>query len=232
MSGTPPRVLRPRTLVHDDQPLCDYATAMALMDELVARPKTDDDVLIVLQHPPTLTVGRKGGLEHIAAPRWQPTGEDVAVHEVARGGSVTWHAPGQLVVYPILQLNQQAGLWGKGPLGDLPAFVRVLEQCIAAACAQFGVATLLKPGQSGVWIDAQQKLASLGLGLRNGWTFHGVALNVNPRLDGFAVTPCGLDGVRMTSLWRVCDERGLARPEVVDVQAALERELLEVLRRV
>ena len=229
-----PRVLRPHTLEHDGQLLCAYDTAIALMDELVARPKSADDVMIVLQHPPTLTLGRKGGLEHVTAPRWQPPGQpaiDVSVHEVARGGSVTWHAPGQLVVYPILQLNQQLGPWGRGPLGDLPAFVRLLEQCIVATCAQFGVATVLQPGRSGVFLDPQRKIASLGLGLRNGWTFHGLALNVNPRLDGFAVTPCGLEGVQMASLWQVCDEQGLARPEMADVQAELERQLLAVLRR-
>ncbi len=226
-AGTPPRVIHPQT----DGELCDYGVALALMDQLVARPKTDDDVLLVLQHPPTLTLGRKGGLNHIATPRWLPTGAEVPVHEVARGGSVTWHAPGQLVVYPILQLNQQVGPWGKGPLGDLPAFVRLLEQCIAATCAAFGVETVLKPGQSGVWIDARQKIASLGLGLRNGWTFHGLALNVNPQLDGFQVTPCGLDGVRLTSVARVCAERGIAEPTVADVQKSLEMHLLQVLRR-
>ena len=233
-TGTAPRLAHPQTHIHDGQPLCAYDVAMAQMDALVARPRTAEDVLLVLQHPPTLTLGRKGGREHIRAPRWQPPGQpalDVAVHEVARGGSVTWHAPGQLVVYPILQLNQQLGPWGTGPLGDLPAFVRVLEQCIAAACAQFGVQTVLKPGQSGVWIDDQRKIASLGLGLRNGWTFHGLALNVNPRLDGFAVTPCGLDGVILTSIWQVCEERGLPRPELAAVQAELERQLLAVLRR-
>jgi lipoyl(octanoyl) transferase len=233
-AGTPPRVLRPHTHAHDGQLLCAYDTAVTLMDELVARPKSADDVLIVLQHPPTLTLGRKGGLEHVAAPRWQPLGQppmDVPVHEVARGGSVTWHAPGQLVVYPILQLNQQLGPWGNGQLGDLPAFVRLLERCIAATCTQFGVATVLVPGRSGVFIDAQRKIASLGLGLRNGWTFHGLALNVNPRLDGFAVTPCGLEGVQMASIWQVCDERALPRPEVADVQAELERQLALVLQR-
>ena len=232
--GTLPRVERPHTLVHDGQPLCDYDAAMQYMEALVARPKTADDVLLVLQHPPTLTLGRKGGLEHIVAPRWQPAGHaplDVPVHEVARGGSVTWHAPGQLVVYPIVQLCQQRGPWGKGPLGDLPAFVRLLEQCIAAACGQFGLRTVLKPGHSGVWIDANRKIASLGLGLRNGWTFHGLALNVHPRLDGFAVTPCGLDGVTMTSIWQMCEERGLERPALADVQQALEQQLCAVLRR-
>lgn len=233
-SGTPPRLEHLQTEVHDGTPLCDYDAAMEWMDALVARPKTAEDVLLVLQHPPTLTLGRKGGQDHILSPRWQPPGElprEVPVHQVARGGSVTWHAPGQLVVYPVVQLCQQLGPWGKGPLGDLPAFVRLLEQCIAATCGHFGVMTVLKPGQSGVWIDAHQKIASLGLGLRNGWTFHGLALNVNPQLDGFAVTPCGLDGVRMTSMWQVCDERGLSRPSVAEVQRVLEQQLSDVLRR-
>ena len=230
-TGTAPRVVHLQTHLEGDVALCAYDAAVAEMDALVARPRTEDDLLLVLQHPPTLTLGRKGGLNHIGSQRWQPTGEDVPVHEVTRGGSVTWHAPGQLVVYPILQLNQQLGPWGKGPLGDLPAFVRLLEQCIAATCAAFGVATVLKPGQSGVWIDAHQKVASLGLGLRNSWTFHGLALNVNPDLDGFQVTPCGLDGVRMTSIARVCAERGLVEPTLMDVQAELERQLLAVLRR-
>lgn len=233
--GVTPRILHPRTAADDsDQPLWDYASAIALMDELVSRPKSADDVLLVVQHPPTLTLGRKGGIEHIASRRWQPPGEapvDVPVHEVARGGSVTWHAPGQLVVYPILQLNQQLGPWGNGPLGDLPAFVRLLERCVVATCEQFGVATVLQPGRSGVFTDAQHKIASVGLGLRNGWTFHGLALNVNPRLDGFAVTPCGLEDVEMTSISQECARLGLAQPRFAQVQAELERQLLAVLRR-
>lgn len=218
--GQPPQLQQPMTQAD----LCDYPFAIAYMDELVARPKTAPDVLLAVQHPPTVTLGRRGGAEHIAQ-------KDLQVHEVARGGSVTWHAPGQLVIYPIVQLNQQVGPWGKGPLGDLPAFVRLLEQCIAATCRHFGVPALQKIGHSGVWLNETRKIASIGLGLRNGWTFHGLALNVNPDVQQFALTPCGLAGVTMTSLHEVCTEMQLPKPDIADVERDLLERLGKVLRR-
>ena len=222
LDGAMPDVHRPQTGA--TPPLCDYGFALRYMDELVARPPDARDVLVAGQHPPTITLGRKGGRDHIAV-------SNAPVFEIARGGSVTWHAPGQLVVYPIVQLARQAGPWGRGPLGDLPAFVRLLEQCVAATCLAFAVQTYQKPGQSGVWLDERRKIASIGLGLRHGWTFHGLALNVDPDLTQFAVTPCGLSGVVMTSLAEACTAQGTSTPTLAAVEADLTLRLQQVLRR-
>lgn len=205
-------------------PLCDYPVALAYMDELVARPPDAPDVLLVVQHPPTITLGRRGGrasIERVTAP----------IFEIPRGGSVTWHAPGQLVIYPVVQLAQQSGPWGRGALGDLPLFVRLLEQCIAATCLRFGVQAFQKPGQSGVWLERDRKMASIGLGLRRGWTLHGLALNICPDLHAFALTPCGLDNVTMTSLAEACAESMRQTPDFADVEADLVQRLRSVLTR-
>lgn len=214
--------------------LCDYDAALAAMAELVARPPDARDVLMVLEHPPTITLGRSGWTGEAIDPRWQPQGEvptAVAVREVARGGSATWHAPGQLVIYPIIQLNQQVGACGRGPLGDLPAFMRLLERCVIATCQHFGVDAQAQPGRSGVWLDERHKLASLGLGVRRGWTFHGLALNVAPQLDGFRFAPCGLTGVQMTSLAAAATARGLPVPSLAAVRSELVARLVGVLER-
>lgn len=229
-----PVVLRPWTHTHDDQPLTRYGDALAWMDELVQRPADSADLLLSVQHPPVITVGRRGGREHVhgAELRLQTGNWPVEVHEVARGGSVTYHAPGQLVIYPILQLNRMEGAVGQGPLGDLPAFVRLLEAAMVETCAAFGLPAGTRDGFSGVWIDERTKIASIGVGLRAGWTFHGLALNVCPHLEGFAlITPCGLGGVRMTSLWAELQRAGRPLPPVADVEADLTGRLRSRLRR-
>lgn len=230
-----PHVLLPGGQVHDGQALCPYADALALMEALVERPPTAPDVVLCLQHPPTLTVGRRGGREHVHTTRLALPGHpalDVDVHETARGGSVTWHAPGQLVVYPVVQLPRLAGALGRGPLGDLPAFARALEDAMQAACAAFGLATSTRPGFAGLWLDERTKIGSLGVAVRRGWTYHGLALNVCPHLEAFdLVTPCGLEGVKMTSLWRELEQQGLPRPTLGEVRDELLAVLLPRLRR-
>lgn len=216
--------------------LCAYADALALMQALIARPADAPDLLLCTEHPPTLTVGRKGGREHIRSTQW-PQGDgsqiDVPVHEVARGGSVTWHAPGQVVVYPIVQLARQQGPLGQGPLGDLPRFARLLEDAMQAACAAFGVETCTRVGFAGLWIDEETKIGSLGVALRGGWTWHGLALNVCTDLSGFGLlTHCGLAGVRMTTLQRECEVRGLPTPTTQAVREVLVAYLRAQLHRV
>jgi len=218
--------LRPGQPTLDGVALCDYGDALALMDALVARGPDAPDFLLSVQHPPTITLGRRGGREHVLGTELAGHGE-VAVHEVARGGSATWHAPGQLVVYPVVQLARMQGPVGVGPLGDLPAFVRLLEAAVQATCAAFGVQTIVRSGFSGVWLDAGRKLASIGVGMRGGWTFHGLALNVTSQPEGFGlVTPCGLGGVQLTTLSQAAADLGLSQPGL----AAVEAELVEALR--
>ena len=236
MSSTAPPEVRVLGAGQGADGLCAYADAVALMEALTARPADAPDLLLCTEHPPTLTVGRKGGREHIRSTQW-PQGDgsllEVPVHEVARGGSVTWHAPGQVVVYPIVQLARQDGPLGQGPLGDLPRFARLLEDAMQAACATCGIETRTRTGFAGLWIDEQTKIGSLGVALRGGWTWHGLALNVCTDLSGFELlTHCGLAGVRMTTLQRECEARGLPTPTTAAVREVLVAYLCAQLRRV
>ena len=234
MDGDPLRCW-PSDEAHDGRRLLSYEAGLRLMQRLCERPPTAPDVLLVVEHPPTITLGRRGDAAHIHG-RWlrgaAGAGRQVAVHEVARGGDVTWHGPGQLVVYPIVQLTQLHGPIGRGPIGDLPALVRSLEEAIIEACASFGLITCLRAGFSGVWIDERTKLASIGVGVQRGWSLHGLALNVEPRLEGFdLITPCGLQGVQMSSIRREFERAGRNPPSWSAVESALLTALSRRLRR-
>lgn len=215
--------------------LCDYAEALALLDQLGERPPGAADALLWLEHPPVVTVGRSGGEDSLLGRQWlDPQGQlqEVAVHRVARGGKITMHGPGQLVVYPVVQLPLLQGPVGRGPLGDLPAYVRLLEAQIQATCADFGLATVTRAGFSGVWIDDQRKLASIGVGVRRGWSLHGLALNVDPPLDLFdLMVPCGLQGARLTSLGAELRAQGKAVPALAEVAVNLVNRLRDQLVR-
>jgi lipoyl(octanoyl) transferase len=214
--------------------LVPYPAALAAMDALARRGPDADDLLLVVEHPPTITLGRRGGREHIHRAAVTDQGgalRPVEVHEVARGGAVTYHGPGQLVVYPIVRLARLPPPIGRPPLGDLPAFVRALEAAMGACCAAWALPTQTRPGFSGLWIDPRRKLASVGVGVRNGWTLHGLALNVTTRLDDFdAITPCALDGVGMTSVAAELERQGRRAPAFTDVAAVLIAELRRCLR--
>lgn len=220
-----PRVERLVDLVHDGQGLCSYARALDRMQALVARSPNAPDVLLVVQHPPTITLGRRGGRHNIhsttlALADHPPV--EVDVHEVARGGDVTYHAPGQLVIYPIVQLPRWTGDTERFPHGDLPRFVRALEAVMQQTCDVIGLPTVTRKGFSGLWIDETTKIASIGIGVRNGWSFHGLALNVRTRLEGFElITACGLGGVQMSSVWAQLQQRQQPTPDWETVEQSL-----------
>lgn len=180
----------------------DYAEAWALQHRLVEdcvagrRP----DTLLLLEHPPVFTVGRSGQPEHWAALR----SSGCAVHHVERGGSVTYHGPGQLIAYPIVRLQHFAS----GP----KAFVRLLEDVILRTLSDWGLTGHRAEKLPGVWLgckggangdqsEQQEKIAAVGLRIVKGVTMHGVALNVNVDLAPFSrITPCGIAGCRVTSM--------------------------------
>ncbi len=230
-----PLLCWPSDEAHYGRRLLSYAAGLRLMQRLCDRPPSAPDVLMVVEHPPTITLGRRGGAANIHGRLLHGAdGEarQVAVHEVARGGDVTWHGPGQLVVYPIVQLTRLQGPIGRGPLGDLPALVRGLEEAIIEACTMIGLVTCLRAGFSGVWIDERTKLASIGVGVQRGWSLHGLALNVEPRLEGFdLITPCGLQGVQMSSIRREFERTGRGPPPWSVVESALLTALCRRLRR-
>lgn len=172
----------------------DYREALALQERVRARRQAEEigDVLLLLGHPPVYTRGRRSG------PGELPMGEDwyrmqgVDVVDTDRGGRVTYHGPGQLVGYPIMRVD------------DVVAYVRRLERAILAALAEAGVTSRTRaeegPDFTGVWVE-DRKIASIGVHLARGVSTHGFAINVENDLQPFEwIVPCGLEGVRMTSL--------------------------------
>jgi lipoyl(octanoyl) transferase len=146
------------------------------------------DTLLLLEHPPVYTRGRR------TEPHDLPMGEDwyraqgIEVYDADRGGRVTYHGPGQLVGYPIMRIS------------DVPTFVHTMEHAILTALADEGIAADVRDGLTGIWAD-DAKIGSIGVHVNRGVTTHGFAVNVDNDLQPFEwVVPCGLEGVRMTSL--------------------------------
>lgn len=178
-----------------DLGLLDYGRALAVQHRCVDhrhRGLVDRDVFFLVEHFPVLTYGRRSGAEHLCVPRDFLEARGIAVFAVERGGSVTYHGPGQLVVYPVVHLPS-AG-W------KAVDWVMALEEVMIRTAHRFGVAARRHPRGRGVWVG-EKKLGSLGIAVRHGISFHGVALNVNNSLEPFQwIRPCGLVGVTMTSL--------------------------------
>jgi lipoyl(octanoyl) transferase len=146
------------------------------------------DVLLLLEHPPVVTLGRNSHVAHLL----QPAG--IEVFEVERGGDVTFHGPGQLVGYPILDLRAYKQ--------DLHWYLRTLEQALIAALGLLDIPAERNPGFTGVWTRGR-KIASIGIHVKQWVTWHGFALNVNTDLTHFErIVPCGIQGVEMTSVER------------------------------
>lgn len=153
------------------------------------------DTLVLVEHNPVITVGRSGQTSHILASSDVLARNGIAVYEVERGGSVTYHGPGQLVGYPIMMLP--------GGLRGAVGFLRKLEEVLIRVLHEFGVTGYRRPGMTGVWTD-EGKVAAIGVAVRRNVTFHGFALNVDPNLSHFEwIVPCGLAGERVTSLSRL-----------------------------
>jgi lipoyl(octanoyl) transferase len=150
---------------------------------------TGGDTILLLEHEPVYTIGRLRDQSSLRDSAALP----FPVFETNRGGQATYHGPGQLVGYPILDLNERGR--------DLHQHLRHLEEALIRACAVFGVSAGRRPGLTGVWVE-NRKLASIGVGVRKWISMHGFALNITRQClpPFFAITPCGLDGVTMTSL--------------------------------
>jgi lipoyl(octanoyl) transferase len=196
----------------------DYREAHALQQRLVAERADDEiaDQLLLLEHPPVLTLGRNSDPAHILASPQELRARGIEVIQVERGGEVTYHGPGQLVAYPIAALARR-GLM-------IRPFVRALEAALVATCAAHGVAAQRRDGHPGCWCDADgpapRKIGALGLRIERGVTYHGIALNVTVDLADFAlIDPCGMPGIVSTS---IAAERGelAAPPSTESVQRA------------
>lgn len=174
------------------------------------------DQLLLLEHPPVLTLGRNSDPAHILASEAELASRAIDVVRIERGGEVTYHGPGQLVAYPIVKLRDRELL--------LRPFVRALEAAMIETCAAHGVVAARRDGHPGCWCDpagaSPRKIGALGLRVERGVSYHGIALNVTVDVEEFAlIDPCGMPGVVSTSIAR---ERGDLdqRPSTASVEGA------------
>jgi lipoyl(octanoyl) transferase len=181
-----------------DLPQMAYGHAQILQEQCVAA-KTDgrlrQDLMLLLEHPAVFTLGRNGGRENLMVSDAFLDEAGVSVMPSERGGNITYHGPGQIVGYPVIDLQRARMRVGE--------YVGALEDLMQAVAREWGVVADRDPRNRGVWVDGA-KAGSIGLCLRHGMAFHGFALNVNNDLTPFQwINPCGLAGVRMTSLRQV-----------------------------
>lgn len=171
--------------------LISYAEGLQMQEDAVAAllAGTAGERLILLEHQPVYTIGRLRDQSSLRDPARLPH----PVVETNRGGQATYHGPGQLVGYPILDLRHRGQ--------DLHAHLRMLEDVLIESCRHFGVNAGRREGLTGVWVD-DRKMASIGVGVKKWISMHGFAINITPEcLAGFfAITPCGINGVAMTCL--------------------------------
>jgi lipoyl(octanoyl) transferase len=187
----------------------DYSIALELQQTLVrlVKDKRITHTLLLLEHPPVITLGRNAGAQNIVASREFLSANGVELHETDRGGDVTFHGPGQLVGYPIFDLRAFE------PRIGAVDFVRKLEEVLIRTCGDLGVVTERIPGLTGVWTqnDPPGKIAAIGVHISRAVTSHGFALNVNTNLDYFKlIVPCGISDKPVTSLEQEMAQSGLS----------------------
>jgi lipoyl(octanoyl) transferase len=167
--------------------LCEYEPVWRAMQEFTdRRDESSVDELWLVQHPPVFTQGQAGKAEHVLAPG------DIPVIQVDRGGQVTYHGPGQIVAYPLVDIRRK----GFG----VREFVKYIEEAIIRVLDQYGVQGERREGAPGIYVKGE-KIASLGLRVRHGRSFHGLAFNIDMDLEPFQrINPCGYEGLRVTQL--------------------------------
>jgi lipoyl(octanoyl) transferase len=207
----------------------DYAAALALQQQLSALRQQESiaDVLLLVEHPPVLTLGRNAHRQHIVASDELLARRGILLFETNRGGDVTYHGPGQLVGYPILHLRTFT------PSLGIVEYLRKLEEVLIRACADYGVLTQRAPGRAGVWTMPggtvpEKKIAALGVHVARGVTTHGFALNVTTDLNDFAlIVPCGIRDRGVTSIEAEAD----STPSLDQVSHSVSRHFGRVFGR-
>src|SRR5215813_11625715 len=200
-----------------------YAEALAMQRELVEerRAGRTGDILLLVEHPHVLTLGVRGdgGRSHILAPAERLTALDVAVHEAGRGGDVTYHGPGQIVGYPIIDL--------KPDRCDVHKYVRDIEEVMIRTAKDYGIDAIRIPGMTGIWID-DEKLGAIGVRIARWISSHGFAFNVNTDLSFFnLIVPCGITDHGVTSLEKLLGHK----IEISEVEDSLARHFGDVFDR-
>jgi len=206
-------------LVHD-LGLVDYHEGLLLQEKLLNSRKCGaiPDVLLLLQHPSVFTMGRSGIVENIIVPEETLVKEGIPVFHTNRGGDITYHGPGQLVGYPILNLRED-GL-------SVHQYVWDLEEIVIRTLADFGIGGQRISGRRGVWVG-RQKICALGLRVSREVSMHGFALNVNTNLKYFTyIIPCGITGVSITSVSKLLGHE----VEIGEIQENLLRHFSQIFR--
>ncbi len=203
-----------------DLGMMDYNEAWKLQSDIVSariNGSIDTDIILFLEHPTVFTLGRRGGLDHLLVSEEFIEASGISIVHVERGGNITFHGPGQLVVYPILNLKRRC-------IGVVD-FVAALEDVMLATVRTWGIAAERNPANRGIWVG-NSKMGSIGLAIRKSISFHGLALNVNVDLTPFSwIQPCGLQGVCMTSMKQ---ELG-SELSVAKVRVAVKKQFESVL---
>jgi lipoate-protein ligase B len=221
--------------------LIGYGDAWALQKRLVAARKANaiEDVLLLCEHPHVITLGRNGKREHLLASEHVLKQKGVELHATDRGGDITYHGPGQIVGYPILDLGAIRR--------DVVWYVRMLEEAMIRATAEFGVSAGRLEGKTGIWVrtaTTEEKLAAIGVHISRWVTSHGFAYNISTDLRFFdLIVPCGIADSKATSLEKILG-RSVERKEVapqlvkhfgevfgVEMKQASRQELLEKLEQ-
>ncbi len=175
--------------------LTNYMESLRLQEKIVTgkiKKEIKENIILVLEHPPVYTVGKKGGRENIKVSEEFLKSKKIPIIKTNRGGSITFHGPGQLVVYPIIDFN-------KINFG-VTDFVYHLEDIMIQTSEDFGIKTSRNKKNRGIWVD-NKKMGSIGLCVKKGVSYHGLALNVCLDLEPFSwINPCGMERVSMTSL--------------------------------
>ena len=172
-----------------------YEAGLELMEERVAARMRDEvsDTLYLLEHDPVITMGRRADDNNIVVSREALAARGVALHETGRGGDVTYHGPGQIVGYPIIDLKPERK--------DVRKYVCDLEHLMIDVCAGYGIEAGRVDGLIGTWLDGQRKIGAIGVRISKWVTSHGFAFNVNTAMDAFSlIVPCGIRDKQVTSL--------------------------------
>ena len=193
-----------------DLGVCEYLPSLELQRKVVQRRKRSEvpDCLLFVEYPHTITLGRGGKAEHLLAAASELKSRSVGYWETDRGGDITYHGPGQMVAYPILDL--------KGLHRDIDWYLRSLEECIIETLLDFSIQGNRVSGATGVWVG-DEKIAAIGVRTSQWVTSHGIALNVHTDLDYFnLIVPCGLRSCGVTSLSKLL---GSKAPELGEVRS-------------
>ncbi len=225
------------SLTHRNSSLVPYSVAWEYQKDLLERRFRDEvpDTFLFVEHPPTITRGK--GLQRKVGEseelRSMPLGsvpKGTEYFEIERGGDLTWHGPGQLVLYPIVKLDGK----GFGPDHDVTGFLRKLETTIGGWLESYGLTPDYRAGSTGIWLkESDKKVASIGIAVRKWVSYHGVSINLTNSLDGFqSISPCGFSPDVMTTLGIASNEfsRAVSGPAglTAGIRYRAEREIAAV----